>query len=103
MRFTERLEEPFRLQGVKTLKQGDYGVKLEFDTREAAVEHVVQQVMATKPCEDINIADPPLEEIIGRIYTESGLASPGAASPEAAAPEPAASDAESVVGEAAGR
>lgn len=72
VRFAERLTEPFCLPGVKTLKQGTYGVKLEFDSREAPVEHVVQQIMATKPCQDINIADPPLEEIIREIYTNSG-------------------------------
>jgi ABC-2 type transport system ATP-binding protein len=68
VRFAEALEEPFCLPGVTTLKQGTYGVKLEFDSREVPVESVVQQVMATKPCNDINIADPPLEEIIREIY-----------------------------------
>ena len=68
VRFGEALEEPFVLAGVTTLKQGTYGVKLEFDSREVPVERVVQRVMTTKPCNDINIADPPLEEIIREIY-----------------------------------
>lgn len=68
VRFTEALTEPFAIPGVTTLKQGTYGVKLEFDSRETAVESVVQQIIATKPCNDINIADPPLEEIIREIY-----------------------------------
>lgn len=71
VRFAERLTEPFLLPGVHTLKQGTYGVKLEFDSREVPVEHVVQQIMRTKPCQDINISDPPLEEIIREIYTNS--------------------------------
>ena len=70
VRFAEPLTEPFCLPRVQTLKQGAYGVKLQFDTREVPVEHVVQQIMATKPCQDINIADPPLEEIISEIYTD---------------------------------
>ncbi len=69
VRFAEPLTEPFSLPQVKTLKQGAYGVKLEFDARCVPVEQVVQQVMMAKPCEDINIADPPLEEIIREIYT----------------------------------
>jgi ABC-2 type transport system ATP-binding protein len=69
VRFAAALSEPFRLPGVKTVKQGTYGVKLEFDSRQLAVEQVVQQVMAVQPCQDINITDPPLEEIIGEIYT----------------------------------
>ncbi len=69
VRFTAALSEPFVLPGVKTVKQGTYGVKLEFDSRQLPVEQVVQQVMAVQQCQDINITDPPLEEIIGEIYT----------------------------------
>lgn len=68
VRFGEALTEPFAIPGVNTLKQGTYGVKLEFDSRQVPVEKVVQQIMATKPTNDINIADPPLEEIIREIY-----------------------------------
>ncbi len=68
VRFGESLSEPFVLPGVTTLKQGAYGLKLEFDSRNVAVDQVVQQVMNTGPCNDINIADPPMEEIIREIY-----------------------------------
>lgn len=69
VRFAEALEEPFCLPRVNTLKQGTYGVKLEFDSGEVPVEHVVQKIMTTGPCQDITISDPPLEEIIREIYT----------------------------------
>ncbi len=69
VRFAEALNGPFVLPGVTTIKQGTYGVKLEFDSRLVPVEQVVQQIITTKPCNDINIADPPLEEIIREIYT----------------------------------
>lgn len=68
VRFGERLTEPFQLDNVTTLKQGGYGVKLEFDSRKYQVEGVVQQIMAARQCVDINISDPPLEEIIRQIY-----------------------------------
>jgi ABC-2 type transport system ATP-binding protein len=68
VRFAAPLTAPFALPGVRTLKQGTYGLKLEFDGREIAVEQVVQQVMATQPTQDITITDPPLEEIIREIY-----------------------------------
>ncbi|MCA9959984.1 MAG: ATP-binding cassette domain-containing protein, partial [Anaerolineales bacterium] len=71
VRFAERLDMPFAMPGVNVLKQGTYGVKLEFDNRQVPVERVVQQIMATKPCQDINITDPPLEEIIREIYQEA--------------------------------
>ncbi len=70
-RFTKKLNAPFILEGVKTVKQGVYGIKLEFDSRAIPVEQVVQQVMATGVCNDINIADPPLEEVIRKIYQEA--------------------------------
>jgi ABC-2 type transport system ATP-binding protein len=70
VRFTERLNGDLTLPGVNILKQGKYGVKLEFDSRAVPVEQVVQQLMAVSPTQDINIADPPLEEIIREIYQE---------------------------------
>ena len=68
-RFGEALTAPFTLPGVTTLKQGSHGVKLEFDSRQLAVDNVLQQVIAAKPCTDINISDPPMEEIIREIYS----------------------------------
>ncbi len=68
VRFGEALTEPFSLPQVNTLKQGTYGIKLEFDGGKVPVEQVIQQVIATKPCNDITISDPPMEEIIREIY-----------------------------------
>ncbi|MFQ5401611.1 MAG: ATP-binding cassette domain-containing protein [Anaerolineae bacterium] len=69
VRFSQRLNgDELTIPGVTILKQGAYGLKLEFDSRQTPVEQVVQQVMAIKPTQDINISDPPLEEIIREIY-----------------------------------
>lgn len=68
LRFAERLDEGFKLPGVEVLKVGTYGVKLRFDTRTTPVEQVVGQLMAERTVVDINVADPPMEEIIRRIY-----------------------------------
>jgi ABC-2 type transport system ATP-binding protein len=70
VRFGEALTEPFAVPGVSTLKQGTYGVKLQFDSREVPVEGVVQQIITARPCHDITISDPPMEEIIREIYME---------------------------------
>ncbi len=70
VRFGEALTEPFLLPQVTTLKQGTYGVKLEFDSRRVPVEQVVQQIITAKSCNDITISDPPMEEIIREIYQE---------------------------------
>ena len=69
VRFIEALNAPFDIPGVETIKQGTFGVKLEFDGGQIPVEEVVQQVMAVQSFQDINISDPPLEEVIREIYT----------------------------------
>lgn len=68
VRFGEALTEPFCLPQVETIKQGTYGVKLAFDSDEVSVEKVIQKILHTRPFNDINIADPPLEEVIREIY-----------------------------------
>src|SRR5512136_1738821 len=68
VRFAERLEDGFALDGVEVLKTGDYGVKLQFDTRQTPVESVLQRLMAAHPVADITVNDPPMEEIIRSIY-----------------------------------
>jgi ABC-2 type transport system ATP-binding protein len=70
VRFGEALTDGFHLDGVDVLKVGTYGVKLQFDTRATPVDSVIQRLMTEHAVADINIADPPLEEIIARIYQE---------------------------------
>jgi ABC-2 type transport system ATP-binding protein len=68
VRFAERLENGFTLEGVDVLKVGDYGVKLQFDTRWTSVESVLQRLMDAHSVADITVNDPPMEEIIRSIY-----------------------------------
>ncbi len=70
VRFAEALADGFHLDGVDVLKVGTYGVKLQFDTRDIPVDTVIQRLMTDRAVVDINVTDPPLEEIIARIYRE---------------------------------
>jgi ABC-2 type transport system ATP-binding protein len=54
--------------GVQVLKHKGYGVKLEVDTNLAPIEAVVGQLLARYTIADINVDNPPMEEIIARIY-----------------------------------
>jgi len=56
--------------GVEVLKQKGYGVKLEVDTTVASIEEVVGRLLARYTIADINVDNPPMEEIIARIYEE---------------------------------
>ena len=50
------------------LKVGRYGVKLRFDTRKTPVDKVIADISSRGQVMDINISDPPLEEVIAKIY-----------------------------------
>jgi ABC-2 type transport system ATP-binding protein len=66
-----RLGQPideFQLPGVRFLKHREHGVKIQVDTTLTPVEAVISQLMARASLPDINIADPPLEEVIQSIY-----------------------------------
>ncbi len=56
------------LAGVKVLKVKGHGVKLEVDTSQQPIEPVVSALMRRYRVLDLNIADPPMEEIIAAIY-----------------------------------
>ena len=70
VRFAEALTGGFQMDGVDVLKVGAYGVKLQFDARDTAVDDVIQRLMSARAVVDINVTDPPLEEVIARIYQE---------------------------------
>ena len=54
--------------GVRVLKHKGYGVKLEVDTTVMPIEQVISQLLGCYAVADINVDNPPMEEIIGRIY-----------------------------------
>jgi len=62
----------FEQPGVQLLKQKGYGVKLGVDTRIVPIETVIGQLLAHYSIADINVDNPPMEEIIARIYEQAG-------------------------------
>ena len=69
VRFAEELSGPFALDGVQVLKQSQFGVKLEFDSRDKPVDDVVQRLFSAREVQDIDITGPSMEEIIREIYS----------------------------------
>ena len=79
-----RLREPapdFQMDGVEVLKQKGAGLKLRVDTTRTPVEAVLTTLLSEHGVKDITIEDPPLEEIIAKLYA-------GEAPPEAQEPTP---------------
>ncbi len=68
-------EEVLVVEGVKVLKAKGHGLKLEIDTSRCPLEPIIAAVMQHCHILDMTIADPPMEEIIARIYGEKGRSS----------------------------
>ena len=70
-RFAQEVDRNFSIEGVEILKVGHYGVKLKFDTAKTQVDSVISHLSNAGDIVDITISDPPLEEVIARIYQEA--------------------------------
>jgi len=71
VRYAEEVSPNFSIQGVEILKVGRYGVKLSFDTMKTPVDAVISHLSEAGELVDITIADPPLEEVIAKIYEQA--------------------------------
>lgn len=74
VRYAEQVPADFRIDGVEILKVGRYGVKLRFDTDKTPVDSVMAQLSGAGELMDITISDPPLEEVIAKVYKEAPAA-----------------------------
>ena len=73
-------EEMLVTEGVEILKAKGYGLKLEIDTSRCPLEPIIAAIMQHCHIVDMTIADPPMEEIIAKIYGEKGHEQEGEAS-----------------------
>ena len=71
VRYAEEVPVDFSLEGVEILKVGHYGVKLRFDTTKTPVDAVMSHLSEAGELVDITVADPPLEEVIAKIYEQA--------------------------------
>jgi ABC-2 type transport system ATP-binding protein len=74
-----KLEEPWEgcdACGVRVLKHKGYGVKLEVDTTATPIDEVVGQILRRYTVADITVDNPPMEEIIAKIYEADARVAP---------------------------
>jgi len=71
VRYEQRVPEDFSIKGGEVLKTGKYGVKLRFDTQQISADAIMANLAERGNLVDINIADPDLEEVIGKIYQQA--------------------------------
>ncbi len=67
----------FDLPGVRLLKHKGYGIKLHVDTTVVSIEEVIGNLLARYAIVDINVDNPPMEEVIARIYERGQTANNG--------------------------
>lgn len=67
VRFEEKTDD-FKMDNVKVLGQGKYGVSLEVDTTKRNIKSVLEEIIQKYSVVDINVEDLSLEEIISNIY-----------------------------------
>jgi ABC-2 type transport system ATP-binding protein len=61
---------------VRVLKHKGYGVKLAVDTTATPIDEVVAQILRRYTVADITVDNPPMEEIIAKIYeADTGVTS----------------------------
>jgi ABC-2 type transport system ATP-binding protein len=66
----------FNLPGVTITRRTGYEWTLKADTRVTPIQSVISKVLETASVADIAIEDPPLEEVIARIYGETDAGGP---------------------------
>ena len=71
VRYAEEVSKDFSIEGVEILKVGRYGVKLKFDTAQTPVDAVMSHLSEAGELVDITVSDPPLEEVIAKIYQDA--------------------------------
>ncbi|MBN2442358.1 MAG: ATP-binding cassette domain-containing protein [Spirochaetales bacterium] len=67
VKYTEKVNPV--LPHVRVLKQKDSSLKLEVDTRKTDLHSVMEKLITRGNFYDITVSDPPLEDIIARIYS----------------------------------
>lgn len=65
-----KLDKKFKLKGCKVMDESEYELRLELDTKKQTVKNCVNYLISDFDVADIIVQDPPIEEIIQKIYKE---------------------------------
>ena len=64
----EQSKGKFSCKGCEILNQGKNGIKIEVDTKKNSIKNVIDHLLKKYEVLDINIQDPPIEEVIEIVY-----------------------------------
>ncbi|MBW3015999.1 ATP-binding cassette domain-containing protein [Candidatus Woesearchaeota archaeon] len=69
VKFSEKIEK-FKFKGCKLKQKQDYMLEIELNTKITKVRELINHLLANYDVADITVLDPPIEEIIRKIYEE---------------------------------
>jgi ABC-2 type transport system ATP-binding protein len=55
-------------KGITLIKKGKFGAKIEVDTEKMTLKHFIDMLMSKNSILDLNVEEPPIEEIIEEVY-----------------------------------
>ncbi len=64
------MKQKFKLKGCRIVGRNDYELKIELDTKKQTVKNAINHLITNYDVADIIVQDPPIEEIIKKIYKE---------------------------------
>jgi ABC-2 type transport system ATP-binding protein len=67
VKFSDKISS-FKFRGCKVIEKQEYQLKLELDTAKSPVQDLINHLLKNYDVADITVADPPIEEIIKKIY-----------------------------------
>lgn len=70
VKLEEKAKKRFKMDFCEAIKQEDYSMTIEADTSKQPIKNVINYLISNFDIADITISDPPIEEIIQRIYKE---------------------------------
>ncbi len=69
VKFTDKIKS-FKFKGCTVLEKQDYLLKLELNTKKTPIQDLISYLMKNFDVADLTVTDPPIEEIIKKIYKE---------------------------------
>ncbi len=70
VKLEEKAKKAMKLEGCKVIRSKEYSLLLEADLKRQSIKNIVNYLISNFEIADITISDPPIEEIIQRIYRE---------------------------------
>ena len=70
IKLETKARKKFQMESCKVISEEDYSMKIEADTEKRSISKIIGYLISNFDIADVTISDPPIEEIIRKIYRE---------------------------------